>query len=77
MFDNETARKQETLVIFGLEDYDHKWTEHTASPKKNYISHPTEQNSPSNETMDKEPHSCVQVLLKLIFLWHAECLGTE
>ena len=24
MFDNETARKQETLVIFGLEDYDHK-----------------------------------------------------
>ena len=24
VFDNETARKRETLVIFGLEDYDHK-----------------------------------------------------
>ena len=26
--------------------------------------HPTEQNSPGNETVDKEPHSCLQVLLK-------------
>ena len=37
VFDNETARKRETLVIFGLEDYDHKWMEHTASPKKKTV----------------------------------------
>ena len=45
--------------------------------KKSCSCHRTEQNSSGNETVDKESHSCVQVLLKLTFLWHGECLQTE
>ena len=45
--------------------------------KKSCSCHCTEQNSSGNETVDKESHSCVQVLLKLTFLWHGECLQTE
>ena len=48
-------RKSNALLIVGLEDFDHKWTQHTASPKKNCSFHPTKQNSPGNETVDKEP----------------------
>ena len=51
-------RKSNALLIFGLEDFDHKWTQHTASPKKTVVSIPLSKTAQGMKLWTKSHQLC-------------------